>query len=176
MEVEEAEEEFTPVKSKSSVTILFQWDLKKGDANPRKRKLSTPSEPSKKAKKSPAAEKSAAAASEKPASASTKSVTIEKEYNPDDFRSAELKDQTDTIFVKGIDVNAYEKDIKEFFTEKVAAPVSIRHKWEESRPGLAWVTFATNEQAKPSSIAMASTSKTDTCSPIGRSQGKTMAA
>lgn len=155
MEVEEAEEEFTPVKSKSSVTILFQWDLKKGDANPRKRKLSTPSEPSKKAKKSPAAEKSAAAASEKPAStasASAKSVTIEKEYNPDDFRSAELKDQTDTIFVKGIDVNAYEKDIKEFFTEKVAAPVSIRHKWEESRPGLAWVTFATNEQASKAVI------------------------
>lgn len=157
MEVEEEEdEEFTPVKSKSSVTILFQWDLKKGDANPRKRKLSTPSEPSKKAKKSPAAEKSAAAASsEKPApkaSASAKSVTIEKEFNPDDFRSAELKDQTDTIFVKGIDTNAYEKDIKEFFTEKVAEPVSIRHKWEESRPGLAWVTFATNEQASKAVI------------------------
>jgi len=143
-EAEEAskEVEFMPTKSKNPVTILFEWQIGKEGALPRKRKLSTPSLP---VAKKPTPEKS------KPAAASV-SVTIEKEFNPDDFRSADLKDQTDTIFVKGIDVNAFEADIEAFFTEKVAKPVSIRHKWEESRPGLAWITFATNEQASKAVI------------------------
>jgi len=138
------EVEFMPTKSKNPVTILFEWQIGKEDAIPRKRKLSTPSLP---VAKKPTPEKSKPAAA-----AASVSVTIEKEFNPDDFRSADLKDQTDTVFVKGIDVNAFEKDIEAFFTEKVAKPVSIRHKWEESRPGLAWITFATNEQASKAVI------------------------
>jgi len=138
------EVEFMPTKSKNPVTILFEWQIGKEDAIPRKRKLSTPSLP---VAKKPTPEKSKPAAA-----AASVSVTIEKEFNPDDFRSADLKDQTDTIFVKGIDVNAFEADIEAFFTEKVAKPVSIRHKWEESRPGLAWITFATNEQASKAVI------------------------
>jgi nucleolin len=138
------EVEFMPTKSKNPVTILFEWQIGKEDATPRKRKLSTPSLP---VAKKPTPEKSKPAAA-----AASVSVTIEKEFNPDDFRSADLKDQTDTVFVKGIDVNAFEKDIEAFFTEKVAKPVSIRHKWEEDRPGLAWITFATNEQASKAVI------------------------
>jgi len=142
------EVEFIPTKSKNPVTILFEWQIGKEDALPRKRKLSTPSLP---VAKKPSSEKTKpAAVSATPAS--SVSVTIEKEFNPDDFRSADLKDQTNTIFVKGIDVNAFEADIEAFFTEKVAKPVSIRHKWEESRPGLAWITFATNEQASKAVI------------------------
>lgn len=134
--------EYVPKKEESYV--LFEWDLKKTLTAPiastplRKRKLSAPSMPAaKKANSKPAGDVS---------------VTIEKEFNPDDFRSSELKDTTNTIFVKGIDANAFEEDIKKFFTEKVAEPVSIRHKWEEGRPALAWVTFATNEQASKAVI------------------------
>jgi len=150
--VEEPEkiETFTPVMSSGPVKILCEWNIaeslgsmKETVSISRKRKLSDASSPA--SKKKQVTEKSAA-------KSGSVSVEITKEYNPDDFKSNHLKDQTNTIFVKGIDKNAYEADIEAFFTEQVCKPVSIRHKWDEERPGLAWITFATNEQASKAVI------------------------
>jgi RNA recognition motif-containing protein len=47
------------------------------------------------------------------------------------------------IFLKGIDINASEDDIKQFF-DNIAQPIELRYKFDENgeRPGFAFVTFS----------------------------------
>lgn len=57
-----------------------------------------------------------------------------------------MKGTTSTVFIKGIDINAFEKDIEEFMT-KIEKPLQVRHKWFEDRPGIAFIQFSSPEVA-----------------------------
>eukprot|EP00494_Astrolonche_serrata_P023448 UN23706 len=62
------------------------------------------------------------------------------------FKNANLKGKTSSVFIRGIDPNAYEENIKEFFSD-IETPIKLKHKWVEGRPGLAWATFSSPEIA-----------------------------
>merc|ERR1719352_415243 len=47
------------------------------------------------------------------------------------YRNAHLVGKTSTIFVKGIDINAMEEDIKKFFLD-IEKPMEIHYKYDEN--------------------------------------------
>jgi len=75
------------------------------------------------------------------------------DHDLSNFRNAHLVGQTSTIFVKGIDINAMEEDIKEFFLD-VEKPLEIRYKYDENgeRPGFAFITFSNSDLASQAVI------------------------
>jgi len=75
------------------------------------------------------------------------------DHDLSNYRNADLVGQTSTIFVKGIDINAMEDDIKEFFLE-IEKPLEIRYKYDENgeRPGFAFITFSNPELASQAVI------------------------
>jgi len=50
------------------------------------------------------------------------------------------------VFVGGIGVDVFEDDIKAFFAD-IETPLSVRHKWDEERPGIAFVSFSSPQMA-----------------------------
>lgn len=75
------------------------------------------------------------------------------DHDLSNYRNAHLVGQTSTIFVKGIDINAMEEDIKEFFVD-IEKPVEIRYKYDENgeRPGFAFITFSSPDLASQAVI------------------------
>lgn len=75
------------------------------------------------------------------------------DHDLSNYRNAHLVGQTSTIFVKGIDINAMEEDIKEFFVD-IQKPIEIRYKYDENgeRPGFAFITFSNPDLASQAVI------------------------
>jgi len=119
--------------------------MSKGINKGKKRKLDDSSSPQA-AKKAKAEESSTSTTTEtsSPSTSTDKTptdMTPVKEFNAYDYKNSHLKGETSTVFIKGIDINAFEADIKAFMSD-IEEPVAIRHKWQEDRPGIAFIQFS----------------------------------
>jgi len=143
--VEEMEVDHTPSLEKTAtLTPLFVWNVSEGKQKGKKRKLeSSASSPqaAKKAKSEVTTTEPAAPAAPTPAN-----LVPTKEFNPSDFKNSHLKGVSKSVFIKGIDTNAFEADIIEFFSD-IEKPLQVRHKWFEDRAGIAFIEFSSPEVA-----------------------------
>jgi len=152
MEVEKKEEtpevDFTKsLEKKVTITPVFAWNVSEPRGKGKKRKLESASTPvvAKKAKVETAAPaKAAAPAADAPVANPDMKPT--KDFYATDYQNSHLKGTTSTVFIKGIDINAFEADITEFFTD-IEKPAQVRHKWFEDRPGIAFIQFSSPEVA-----------------------------
>lgn len=135
---EEKKEEITKLPASVTITPLFYFDLttkpSRKEQKGKKRKLEFASQTDQPAKKA------------KAETDENKITTPQKEFDPTNFKNAHLKDTTCQVFVGGIDINAFEDDVKEFFSD-IETPLSVRHRWNEDRPGIAFVSFSSPQMA-----------------------------
>jgi len=142
MEVEEEEvEDFTTSLDKqTTITPVFAWNVSgKKTGKGKKRKLESASTPqvAKKAK----VEETKVESTEAVAVVADGDLKPTKEFYATDYQNSHLNGKTSTVFIKGIDINAFEKDISEFFSD-IEKPLAVRHKWFEDRPGIAFIQFS----------------------------------